>query len=198
MSRETVIVMNAVADALLADFAKPDGSLTTGRPDEPVHLASAADREPIDPVADLVDEAVSKGARLLADGLPVSGMSMSATVTGGVASEMEIYSAESAGPATACFRARIEDHVMGIARDTKHDLAGSVIARDVRHELDVAGCMQTGTAKVNGRTMGDEARMPFGGSRSGKYWQFGGFAAIDARTELRRVRLKDPNSDGQN
>ena len=192
MSRETVIVVDAVADAVAAESAKRAGSLTTGQPDELVHLASADGRESIDPVADRVDEAISKGDRLLADGVPECSMIVSETVSNEIAAEMGIHSTESSGPLTAFFRARIKHHAIGIACDRKRVPAGPVAVRDVRHEPDVTCCMQTGIARVNGPKAGDEVRVPVGGSG---YRRFGGFADVDALAERRRAKLETSDSD---
>lgn len=39
----------------------------------------------------------------------------------------------------------------------------------------------------------DEARMPFGGTEASGYRRFGGSAAIDEFTELRRIAIEDPD-----
>ncbi|MEM7061488.1 MAG: aldehyde dehydrogenase family protein, partial [Pseudomonadota bacterium] len=40
--------------------------------------------------------------------------------------------------------------------------------------------------------VGDEAQMPFGGTKASGYGRFGGTAAVDAFTELRWITIEDP------
>lgn len=193
MSTEKVVVVESVFDEFSKAFAAKAESLTTGKPDEQVALASVVDRDTIDHVARLIDDAVSKGATLLTGGAPAEGSIMPATVVSEVTPEMEIYSAESFGPVTTLIRAKDEAHAVEIANDTQYGLTAAVYTRDTMRGLDVAKRLQTGIAHVNGPTVGDEAQMPFGGVKASGYGRFGGTAGIAEFTELRWITIEDPH-----
>ncbi|MEO1399200.1 MAG: aldehyde dehydrogenase family protein, partial [Pseudomonadota bacterium] len=193
MSTEKIVVDNAVYDEFCEAFAAKASSLKTGTPDEQVHLASVVDRDTIEHVARLIDDAVAKGARVLSGGAPSEGTIMPATVVADVTSDMEIYSAESFGPVTTVIRAEGEDHAVEVANDTKYGLSGAVFTKDIQRGMAVARRMETGIAHINGPTVGDEAQMPFGGVKASGYGRFGGSAAIDEFTELRWITIEDPN-----
>jgi len=193
MSTEKVIVEDAIYDRFADAFTNKANSLKSGNPDEPVHLASVVDRDAIDHITRLIDDATTKGAKLLAGGAPEAGTIMPATIVSEVTPEMDIYSAESFGPVTTLIRARDEDHAVEIANDTKYGLTGSVFTQDIRRGMDVVKRMVTGIAHINGPTVGDEAQMPFGGTKSSGYGRFGGNAAVDEFTELRWITIEDPN-----
>lgn len=193
MSTEKIIVASAIYDEFCDAFRAKAETLKTGNPDEQVHLASVVDRDTIDHVARLIDDALGKGARLLAGGAPAEGTIMPATIIADVTKDMEIYAAESFGPVTTVIRAVGEDQAIEIANDTQYGLAGSVFTRDVQRGMSVAKRMETGIAHINGPTVADEAQMPFGGVKSSGYGRFGGTAAIDEFTELRWITIEDPN-----
>lgn len=193
MSTEKIVVDAAVYDEFCDAFAAKASSLKTGSPDEQVHLASVVDRDTIEHVTRLIDDAVAKGARVLSGGAPSEGTIMPATVVADVTSDMEIYSAESFGPVTTVIRAEGEDHAVEVANDTKYGLSGAVFTKDIQRGMAVARRMETGIAHINGPTVGDEAQMPFGGVKASGYGRFGGSAAIDEFTELRWITIEDPN-----
>ena len=193
MSTEKIVVVDAVFDAFASAFKTKAESLKTGTPDEKVQLASVVDRDTVDHVARLIDDAVGKGATLLTGGAPETGTIMPATVVSEVTEDMEIYAAESFGPVTTLIRARDEDHAVEIANDTKYGLTAAVYTRDTLRGLDVAKRLETGIAHVNGPTVGDEAQMPFGGVKASGYGRFGGTASINEFTELRWITIEDPN-----
>lgn len=193
MSTEKIVVVDAIADDFIGAFAKKAASFKVGNPDEQVHLASVVDMETIEYVRKLIDDAVSKGADLVAGGAPTNGTIMPATVVAEVTPQMDIYSAESFGPVTTIIRARDEDHAVSIANDTEYGLTSAVFTRDVRRGLEVAKRLNTGIAHVNGPTVGDEAQMPFGGMKASGYGRFGGSASVDEFTELRWITIEDPD-----
>ena len=193
MSTEKIVVVDEIADEFANAFAAKAASLKAGRPEEPVHLASVVDIDTIDHVRALIDDAVAKGATVIAGGAPASGTIMAATIVDGVTPEMDIYHAESFGPVTTVIRARDTDHAVEIANDTKYGLTASVFGRDTRRALEVAKRIETGICHINGPTVGDEAQMPFGGTKASGYGRFGGTASIPEFTELRWITIEDPD-----
>lgn len=158
-------------------------------------MASVADRDTVDHVSRLVTDAVSKSAETYGGGLPEAGTMMPALVVSGVTPEMTIYSTETFGPITTVVRARDEDHAVEIANDTEYGLTSAVFTQDTQRGLAVAKRLQTGIAHINGPTVGDEAQMPFGGTKASGYGRFGGTASIDEFTELRWITIEDPNQN---
>ncbi|MEM1298063.1 MAG: aldehyde dehydrogenase [Pseudomonadota bacterium] len=192
MSTEKVIVVDEIYDAFTARFAERAAALKTGLPNEQVHIASVVDRDTIDHVARLIEDAVAKGAEVLTGGAPAEGTIMPATIVAGVTKDMDIYAAESFGPVTTLIRASDEEQALEIANDTEYGLTGAVFSRNIPRALEIAKRMQTGIAHINGPTVGDEAQMPFGGTKASGYGRFGGTAAVDAFTELRWITIEDP------
>ena len=164
-----------------------------GAPEDQSNLASVVDRDTIEHVDKLIRDAVAKGAMVYGGEVPATGSIMPATLVSGVTPEMAIYGEETFGPVTTLIRAHDEEHAIEIANDTEYGLTCAIFTRDVGRGMEVAKRLETGIAHINGPTVGDEAQMPFGGTKASGYGRFGGTAAIDEFTELRWITIEDPN-----
>jgi acyl-CoA reductase-like NAD-dependent aldehyde dehydrogenase len=190
MSTERIIVVDAVADAFAAKFAAKAGSMPVGDPREgTTPLGAVVDQKTVAHVNSLIEDAVAKGAKVLAGGKADSVL-MSATVVDGVTAAMNIYRDESFGPVVAMIRARDEADAIRIANDSEYGLSAAVFTRDTARGLSVARQIQSGICHVNGPTVHDEAQMPFGGVGASGYGRFGGRQGIDSFTETRWITIE--------
>lgn len=191
MTTERIIVDDAVADEYVAKFAARAKELPLGDPAAqsvcvlgPVISTNAAER-----LKGLLDDAVSKGARIVAGGHG-DGVLMPATVLDGVTSDMRIYSEETFGPILSIIRAKDTDDAVRIANDTEFGLSSSVFGKDVTRVLDVARRIDTGSVHINGSTVSNEAQAPYGGTKSSGFGRFDGRAVIDEFTELKWITIE--------
>ncbi len=173
MSTERIIVVEAVADEFVRRLAEKAASM----PAAAVGDMAGDDAE----VRALVDDALAKGARRIADG--------PATVIDGVTPAMRLYRDESFGPVVGVIRVADEEEAIGVANDSDYGLSASVFTRDTANGLKVARRIRSGICHVNGPTVQDEPQMPFGGLGASGYGRFGGKAGIDAFTELRWITI---------
>ncbi len=137
----------------------------------------------------LINDAVSKGAKVVAGGRS-EGTLMSATVIDGVNSSMRIYGEELFGPVVCVVRVNGVDEAVRVANDTEYGLSAAVFGRDIARALEVAKRIDSGICHVNGPTVHDEAQMPFGGVKASGYGRFGGKAGIAEFTELRWITIE--------
>jgi acyl-CoA reductase-like NAD-dependent aldehyde dehydrogenase len=190
MSTERVIVDDRIADAFIARFAAKAATLTAGDPVEgKAPLGAVVSRVSVDHVNALIDDAVAKGARIVAGG-PADDLLMSATVLDGVTPDMRIYREESFGPVVAVIRANGDDEALRIANDSEYGLSASIFSRDIARALRLAKRIESGICHINGPTVHDEAQMPFGGVKGSGYGRFGGRAGIGEFTELRWITIE--------
>jgi acyl-CoA reductase-like NAD-dependent aldehyde dehydrogenase len=190
MSTERIVVDNAVADDFVAKLAAKAESLQAGNPRHGnFALGSLVGVEAAERIGGLVDDAVSKGAKLLAGGR-IDGTVMSATVLDHVTPAMRLYGEESFGPVVCVIRAAGVEEAVRIANDTEYGLSAAVFGRDVTRALDVAHRIDSGICHINGATVHDEAQMPFGGVKASGYGRFGGRAGINEFTELRWITIE--------
>ncbi|MES0811808.1 aldehyde dehydrogenase [Roseibium sp. SCPC15] len=193
MSTEKVVVVDEIADEFAVAFAERAKALVPGHPTEQVDLGSVVDRDTVDHVGRLIEDALSKGAELLCGGAPEAGTIMPASIVDRVTPEMELYSAESFGPVTAMIRARDADHAIDIANDTQYGLSSAIFSRNTRRAMQLADRIQSGICHINGPTVGDEAHIPFGGVKSSGYGRFGGNYGLNEFTEVRWITVEDPD-----
>jgi benzaldehyde dehydrogenase (NAD) len=180
MSTERIIVVEAVAQEFSRRFAAKAGSMASG---------AVVDLRAVDHVNGLIEDATSRGARIIAGG-KAAGVLMSPTAIDGVTSAMKLYREESFGPVVALIRARDEADAIRLANDSEYGLAAAVFTRDTARGLRVARQIRSGICHINGPTVHDEAQMPFGGVGASGYGRFGGKAGIDAFTELRWITME--------
>jgi len=190
MSTERIVVDTAVADAFVAKLTEKARSLQAGNPRHGnFALGSLVSAEAAERIGGLVNDAVSKGAKLVAGGT-VEGTVMSATVLDHVTPAMRLYGEESFGPVVCVLRASGVEEAIRIANDTEYGLSAAVFGRDVARALDVAKRIDSGICHINGSTVHDEAQMPFGGTKASGYGRFGGKAGINEFTELRWITIE--------
>jgi len=190
MSTERIIVVDAVADAFLEKFAAKVRMLTAGDPRQgAAPLGAVVDIKTADKLKGLIDDAVAKGAKVIAAGEP-NGVLVPAHVVADVSAGMSLYSEESFGPVVAVIRAKDEADAIRIANDSEYGLSAAVFTGDAARGLKVARQIRSGICHVNGPTVHDEAQMPFGGVGASGYGRFGGKAGIAEFTELRWITVE--------
>jgi acyl-CoA reductase-like NAD-dependent aldehyde dehydrogenase len=190
MSTERIIVEDSVADAFVEKFAAKAKTLLAGDPSlGAAPLGAVVSRQSVAHVKALIEDATSKGARVIAGG-PAEGVLMNATVVDGVTEAMKLYADESFGPVVAILRAKDLEDAVRLANDTDYGLSASVFSTDVAIAMSVAQRIQSGICHINGPTVHDEAQMPFGGVKGSGYGRFGGKAGIAEFTDLRWVTVE--------
>jgi len=190
MSTERIIVVDAVAEEFARRFAAKAAAMPAGDPrDGATPLGAVAGQKTVVHVNALIDDALAKGAKLIAGGKG-AGVIMAATVVDGVTAAMDLYHDESFGPVVAMIRARDAEHAVALANDTQYGLSAAVFTKDIAKGLSIARRIQSGICHVNGPTVHDEAQMPFGGVGASGYGRFGGKQGIDSFTETRWITIE--------
>jgi benzaldehyde dehydrogenase (NAD) len=190
MSTERIIVDETIADAFVAKLAAKAASLPLGDPRKgPAVLGSVVDMRTVERCNHLIDDALTKGARLLCGGKADSTL-MPATLLDHVTPDMLIYAEESFGPVKGIVRVSGDDAAVACANDNAYGLASAVFSRDVARAMNVARRIESGICHINGPTVHDEAQMPFGGVKASGFGRFGGRAGVAEFTELRWMTVQ--------
>ncbi|MFZ1011616.1 MAG: aldehyde dehydrogenase family protein, partial [Candidatus Sulfotelmatobacter sp.] len=190
MSTERIIVDEKVADAFAQKFVARVKTLPCGDPRKgEVVLGAVVGTPTVDRVQALVNDAVSKGAKVLLNG-DAQGTIMPAVVVDHVTPKMQIFREESFGPSVSITRFKTVQEAITLSNDTEYGLSAAVFGRDIARAVEVAKRIDSGMCHVNGPTVHDEAQMPFGGVKGSGYGRFGGKAAVAEFTELRWITIQ--------
>lgn len=191
MSVDRVIVDKSIAEDFSERFAAKVAELPTGDPSRadtvigPQVTQASADRQ-----YGLIDDAVSKGARVLAGGEKMDRAVVPATVLAGITPEMRIYAEEIFGAATTVMEVDGPEAAVALANDTQYGLTAGVVTENISEGVDVARRLRTGICHVNDQPVLDEPMAPFGGVKDSGYGKFGGKAGIDSFTEQRWITIQ--------
>ncbi|HEY7398839.1 MAG TPA: aldehyde dehydrogenase family protein [Gaiellaceae bacterium] len=189
MSTRKIIVERPIADEFTEALAAKTKTLKAGDPSEqdtiigPLITAGA-----LDLVKGRVDDAVAKGATLLAGGEAV-GACYQATLLADVPADSDFAREETFGPVAAIEVVDSADDAIERANATPYGLSSGIITQDADRGLALAQKIDAGIVHVNDQTVGDEPQMPFGGVKDSGFGRFGGTAVVDEFTELRWVTV---------
>src|SRR5207253_1383296 len=136
-----------------------------------------------------VDDAVAKGARVLAGG-EAAGTCYQATLLTDVPEDSDFARIETFGPVASIELVDGAEEAIARANATAYGLASGIITSDPERGFALAQQLDAGIVHVNDQPVGDEPQMPFGGVKDSGFGRFGGQAAIDELTELRWITIQ--------
>jgi len=158
-------VHESVHDAFVSRFASAMGALKVGNGlEEAVAVGPLINRQALEQVERLVDDARARGAKVVVGGerLPGPGYFYAPTVLTEVADESACVSEEIFGPVAAIQRFRTEEDVIARANRTEHGLVAYIYTRDLTRGLRVSERIESGMVGLNRGLVSDPAA-PFGG-----------------------------------
>jgi acyl-CoA reductase-like NAD-dependent aldehyde dehydrogenase len=190
MSARRIIVARPIADEFVEKLVAKTKGLKAGDPKEQdTIIGPLISEEALETVKGRVDEAVEKGAKVLAGG-EANGSVYQATLLTDVPEDAEFARVETFGPVAAIEVADSEDEAIERANATSYGLASGIITSDPDRGLELAERIDAGIVHVNDQPVGDEPQMPFGGVKGSGFGRFGGAAAIKEFTELRWITVQ--------
>ncbi|MGN6326299.1 NADP-dependent succinic semialdehyde dehydrogenase [Pseudolysinimonas sp.] len=157
-----------VYDAFAQLFAEKTRALKVGDPfDETVDVGPVATSSGRDDLVELVDDAVAKGATVLAGGKAVDGPGWfyEPTVLTDLTDDMRIVMEETFGPVASLYRFATRDEAVRIANQTTFGLSSAVWTTDADDEAYFIRELQAGAVFINGMTV-SYPELPFGGIKN--------------------------------
>ncbi|KHE75580.1 succinate-semialdehyde dehydrogenase [Kocuria marina] len=172
------IVLEDAYETFVENFAQAVQGITPSDPtDEKTFLGPLCTVSARDEIMEQVQDAVDKGATVLAGGkkLDKPGAWMEATLLADVTPEMRAYAEEIFGPVAVVYKVKDVDEAIELANSSPFGLGGSVFGADEAEALEVAKRVDSGMVFVNEVT-GTAPDLPFGGvKRSGVGRELGPF-----------------------
>jgi acyl-CoA reductase-like NAD-dependent aldehyde dehydrogenase len=189
MSARKIIVERSIADEFTEQLAAKTKTLKAGDPKEQdTIIGPLITEDALATVKARVDEAVAKGARVLAGG-DASGPCYRATLLADVPEDSELATLETFGPVASIEVVDSPEEAVARANATSYGLSAGILTSDPDRGFSLAQQIEAGIVHVNDQPVGDEPQMPFGGVKDSGWGRFGGQAVIDEFTELRWVTI---------
>ena len=189
MSARKIIVERSIADEFVDRLATKTKALKAGDPKEhDTIIGPLINEDALATVKGRVDDAVAKGARVLAGGNAV-GPCFEATLLADVPDDSEFAQLETFGPVAAIDVVDDADEAVARANATTYGLSAGILTSDPERGFALAQQIEAGIVHVNDQPVGDEPQMPFGGVKDSGWGRFGGQAVMDEFTELRWITI---------
>jgi succinate-semialdehyde dehydrogenase/glutarate-semialdehyde dehydrogenase len=189
------IVHESLADEFAARLAERMGKLTVGRGTEAgVDVGPLVDAPSRAKVSELVEDAVGKGARVLAGGGPVGerGYFYAPTVLAGVTPDARLLKDEIFGPVAPVTTFGSDDEALALANATEFGLVAYAFTTDLNRALRVSEGLETGMVGINQGIVSNPAA-PFGGVKHSGFGREGGPEGIEEYLETKYVGIAFPS-----
>ncbi|WP_368642140.1 NAD-dependent succinate-semialdehyde dehydrogenase [Castellaniella ginsengisoli] len=158
-------IQDAVYDEFARRLARKVAELKVGNGmDEGVTQGPLIDEAALRKVRGHVEDAVGKGARVLAGGKPhaLGGTYFEPTILVDVGAGMKCATEETFGPVAPLFRFKDDAEVIALANATEYGLAAYFYSRDIGRVWRVAEALEYGMVGINAGVVSNPAA-PFGG-----------------------------------
>jgi succinate-semialdehyde dehydrogenase/glutarate-semialdehyde dehydrogenase len=184
-----------VAQPVAAEFAdrlaEKMGALKIGRGTEDgVEVGPLIDEDQLAKVAELVEDAVSKGAHVLCGGerLEGPGHFYKPTVLVDVPDDARLLKEEIFGPVAPVKAFASEEEAVAAANDTEFGLVAYLYTADLKRALRVSERIETGMVGLN-QGLVSNAGAPFGGVKHSGIGREGGPEGIEEYLEIKYVAM---------
>ena len=185
-------VHDKVHDAFAEKLAAKMGAMKIGNGlEEGVEVGSLVNRETLDKVVELVDDAVSRGAKVLTGGSVRNGPGFfyPPTVLTNVPDDARCFQEEIFGPVAALTRFSSEDDVVERANATEYGLVAYLFTKDVKRGLKLSEKLEFGMIGLNRGLVSDPAA-PFGGVKQSGIGREGGHEGLMEFLETQYVSVE--------
>ena len=196
ISIERLFVHESIADEFTSRLVERVRGMKLGTQlDYSASMGSLSSQAQLDTVVAHVDDAVSKGAEVLAGGRArpdVGPYFYEPTLLGRVADGMSLFRDETFGPVVAVSRFADEEEVIARANDSDYGLNFSLWTRDTRRGLEIGSRLQAGTVNVNEGYISAWASVdaPMGGMKASGLGRRHGADGITKYTESQTVAIQ--------
>jgi succinate-semialdehyde dehydrogenase / glutarate-semialdehyde dehydrogenase len=180
-----------IAEQFAEKLAEKMGAMKVGRGTEDgVEVGPLIDSDQREKVAELVQDAESKGAKVLVGGHERDGAGYfyDPTVLADVPEDARLLKEEIFGPVAPVRGFSSEEEAVAAANNTEFGLVAYVYTRDIKRALRVVEGLETGMVGLNQGLVSNPAA-PFGGIKQSGFGREGGPEGIEEYLETKYVAV---------
>jgi succinate-semialdehyde dehydrogenase/glutarate-semialdehyde dehydrogenase len=184
-------VHESVADEFAARLSERLGAMQVGRGTEDgVEVGPLIDAKQREKVAELVEDAVGKGAKVMTGGERVGdkGYYFAPTVLSDIAPDTELLREEIFGPVAPIATFSTDEQAIAAANSTEFGLVAYVFTRDIKRAFRVTEALDVGMLGLN-RGLVSNAAAPFGGVKESGFGKEGGPEGIEEYLSTKYVAV---------
>src|SRR3954469_22031336 len=184
-------VHESVADEFAGRLAERMGAMKVGRgTEDDVQVGPLIDDIQRSKVAELVDDAVGKGAKVLTGGNRVGdrGYFYAPTVLSDISDDATLLREEIFGPVAPVKTFSTEEEAIAAANDSEFGLVAYVFTRDLKRALRVSEALEVGMLGLNKGLVSNPAA-PFGGVKESGFGREGGREGIDEYLAVKYIAV---------
>ncbi len=184
-------VHESVAAEFSRKFAKRMGALTLGKGTRKgVSVGPLIDGKARDKVSELLADAVAKGAKVIAGGVPQKGAGyfFQPTVLTDVPTTARLQKEEIFGPVAPITTFRTDAEAIRMANDTEFGLVAYLFTENLTRAMTTSEALEYGMVGVNQGVVSNPAA-PFGGVKQSGFGREGGFEGIEEYLETKYVGI---------
>jgi succinate-semialdehyde dehydrogenase/glutarate-semialdehyde dehydrogenase len=179
----------SIADEFALKLANATSQLTVGDPrEETTEIGPLVDSLAREKVAAHVEDAVSKGAKILCGGKQGPGTHYQPTVLIGANATMKIMREETFGPVAPVATFSTEAEALRLANDSRYGLAAYVWTKDLSRAHRVSEALEYGIVGVNDGAP-NSAAAPFGGIKDSGMGREGGPWGLQEYLDIKFVSV---------
>ncbi|WP_011296019.1 NAD-dependent succinate-semialdehyde dehydrogenase [Cupriavidus necator] len=185
-------IQDGIYDAFATKFAQRASQLRVGNGlEQGVVIGPLIEEAAVEKVTSLVDDATSKGGRLLTGGLKhqLSGTYYAPTVIADATATMRVAREEIFGPLAPLFRFKRDEDAVAAANATEYGLAAYLYTRDIARAWRTAEALEYGMVGLNTGLISNEVA-PFGGIKQSGLGREGSRHGIEEYLETKYLCLQ--------
>ncbi len=190
MASGRIVVEEAIYEEFCQRLAEKAQAQPMGDPHDPATiigpLITADHCQFLD---ELVEDAVSKGARLLAGGHH-QGAFYEATLLADVTPDMKVFYEECFGPVIAVVSAKDAEEGLRLCNDNQYGLSSSILTNDLTLAMNLSERMEAGMVHINESTVVGSTRAPFGGVKQSGVGRENGPFSVEEYTEVKWITIQ--------
>ncbi|MBW9464016.1 NAD-dependent succinate-semialdehyde dehydrogenase [Kluyvera sp. EC_51] len=184
-------IHDSVYERFVSQLAAAVKALKVGNGlDDGVIVGPLIEAAAVKKVREHVEDAVAKGAKVLAGGQPhaLGGNFWQPTVLGDCQEKMLLAQEETFGPLAACFRFSDEDEVIQRANNTPYGLAAYFYTQNLSRVFRVSQALESGMIGINECAVSTELG-PFGGVKESGLGREGSVLGLEEYLEVKTLHI---------